>query len=325
MAPDGSLSNFGVVQAWETENMSIFRRLKDLPPVGKLILDAIYACIEGDILSHSAALAYYTGFAIAPLFVIVLAIAGFWFGQEAASRELFGQMNQLIGDQGGTAIQTMVTAAGRARSGFWATTIAVGTLLVASTGMFIQLQNSLNHFWGVKLMPGRSLKNFIRHRVLSFAMVLGIGFLLLVSLVINAGLSAVGNFFDHHLAGREIILKLANYLISLGIVTVLFTMIFKVLPDVKISWRDVWFGGFVTAVLFNVGKFLIGLYIGRSSISSIYGAVGSLIIILLWVYYSALILFFGAQLTRLRAVRFGTKPEPARGAEFVDGDKNDAP
>lgn len=297
--------------------MSKLWKFHRLRLVWELVRDSIYACVESDFLSHGAALAYYTGFAIAPMFVIALAIAGVWFGQDAASRELFGQVKQLIGEQGGAAIQTMVAAAGRARTGSWATAIAVVTLLVASTGVFIQLQNSLNHFWGVKSLPGRSLRNFIRHRLLSFAMVLGVGFLLLVSLVIDAGLSALGSFFGHYVTGREILLKLANGMISLGIVTVLFTMIFKMLPDVKISWRDVWLGGFITALLFNAGKFLIGLYIGRSSITSVYGAVGSLVIILVWVYYSSLILFFGAQLTRLYAARFGTKPKPGVGAQFV--------
>jgi membrane protein len=287
-----------------------------LRAVYALLRDAGYACVETDFLSHSAALAYYTIFASAPLFVIALAIAGFCFGQETASRELFGQVNQLIGQQGGAALQAMVTAANKARTGFWATSMAVATLLVASTGVFVQLQNSLNHFWSVQPLPGRTVRNFLRHRLMSFAMVLGIGFLLLVSLVINAGLSALGSFLGQRVSGREIFAEIANPLVSLAAITVLFTMIFKVLPDVKIAWRDVWLGGFVTAVLFNAGKFLIGLYIARSSITSVYGAVGSLIIILAWVYYSALILFFGAQLTRVYASRFGAKPQPVSGAKF---------
>jgi membrane protein len=283
----------------------------------ELLRDTVYACVAGDFLSHGAALAYYTVFAIAPMFVIALAIAGLWFGQEAASRELFGQLKQLIGDQGGAAIQTMVTAAGKTKTGFLATSIAIATMLLAATGVFAQLQNSLNHFWGIQPLPGRSVRNFLRHRLLSFAMVLGIGFLLLVSLIVNAGLSALETFLSQRLSTREIALEVANPLVSLIAITVLFTMIFKVLPDVRIAWRDVWLGGFVTAVLFNGGKFLIGLYIARSSITSVYGAVGSLIIILAWVYYSALILFFGAQLTRLYASRFGAKPKPVSGAKCL--------
>jgi len=294
------------------------RRIKKVRAIYALLRDAANACVEGDIFSHSAALAYYTVFAIAPMFVIALAIAGFCFGQQAASRELFGQINQLIGKEGGEAIQSMVSAANKGRTGFFATSIAVATLLVASTGVFAQLQNSLNHFWRVQPLPGQSVRNFLRHRLLSFAMVLGIGFLLLVSLVVNAGLSALGTFLSQRLTEREMMLEIANSLVSLAAITVLFTMIFKILPDVKIAWRDVWLGGFITAILFNGGKFLIGLYIARSSITSVYGAVGSLIIILAWVYYSALILFFGAQLTRMYANHFGTKAHPVPGAKILE-------
>ena len=297
--------------------MSKRRPEKKFYEIYELLRDAWKACVQGVFLSHSAALAYYTVFAIAPMFVIALAIAGIWFGEEAASRELFGQVKQLIGDQGGAAIETMVTAAGKTKRGFLASSIAIVTLLAASTGVFAQLQNSLNHFWGVQPLPGQSMRSFLRHRLWSFAMVLGIGFLLLVSLVVNAGLSALETFLNQHLSTGEIALEIANPLVSLLVITVLFTMIFKVLPDVKIAWRDVWLGGFVTAVLFNGGKFLIGLYIARSSITSVYGAVGSLIIILAWVYYSALILFFGAQLTRLYVSRFGAKPKPVTGSKFL--------
>lgn len=280
--------------------------------------DTVFSCMEGDIFSHSAALAYYTVFAIAPLFVIALAMAGFCFGQEAASRELFGQVSQLIGKDGAAAIQTMVTAANHTRNGFWATALAVGTFLVASTGVFVQLQNSLNRCWHVIMQPGRGLRNFIRHRLLSFAMVLGIGFLLLVSLVISAGIAALGNFLGHYVSTQELVARVANPLVSLASIAVLFTMIFKLLPDVKIAWRDAWLGGSVTALMFNFGKYLIGIYIARSSITSVYGAVGSLVIILAWVYYSALILFFGAQLTRVLAERYGAKLRPLRGATISE-------
>jgi membrane protein len=283
----------------------------------QLVSDTVRASISGDTISQGAALSYYTVFAIAPLFVIALAIAGFWFGEDAARRELFGQVNQLVGKEGGDAIQSVVAAAGKSKAGFWATCIAAGTLAVAATGVFVQLQDSLNKVWNVRHLPGRGLRNFIRHRLLSFAMVLGIGFLLLVSLVCSAGLSALGNFIGDYVSGKEILLKALNFVISLAIITTLFTMIFKFLPDVKIAWRDVWLGGFITALLFNLGKFLIGIYIGRSSISSVYGAMGSLVIVLVWVYYSAQILFFGAQFTRIYASQFGVKPNPVRGAEFI--------
>jgi len=279
--------------------------------------DTIRACINDNIVAQGAALSYYTIFAIAPLFIIALMIAGYWFGEEAARRELFGQVNQLVGKEGGDAIQSLVAAANKSRAGTWATWIASGTLAMAATGVFAQLQNSLNALWRVQHVRGKGLRNFIRHRLLSFAMVLGVGFLLLVSLICSAGLSALGNFMGDYVSGKEILLKVLNFAISLGMITALFTMIFKFLPDVKIAWRDVWLGGFITAILFNVGKFLIGIYIGRSSISSVYGTMGSLVVLLVWVYYSAQILFFGAQFTQVYASRSGVKPQAIGAVEFV--------
>jgi membrane protein len=291
--------------------------LRKFKIIYQLLNDTVRACISGDFISQGAALSYYTVFAIAPLFIIALAIAGFWFGEDAARRELFGQVNQLVGKEGGDAIQSLVAAANKSKAGLWATWIAIGTLALAATGVFVQLQNSLNKLWNVRHSPGRGLRNFIRHRLLSVTMVFGIGFLLLVSLVCSAALAALGNFIGDYVSETEIFLKVSNFVISLGIITTLFTMIFKFLPDVKIAWRDVWLGGFITALLFNFGKFLIGIYIGRSSIASVYGAMGSLVIVLVWVYYSAQILFFGAQFTRIYANRFGVKPEPAIGTKFV--------
>ena len=297
-------------------NPKVKTRLLKFTTIYQLLNETVRACLNSDIVSQGAALSYYTIFAIAPLFIIALKIAGFWFGEETARRELFGQLNQLIGKEGGDAIQSLVAAASKSRVGTWATWIAGGTLAVAATGVFVQLQNSLNALWRVQHMQGKGLRNFIRHRLLSFAMVLGLGFLLLVSLICSAGLSALGNFMGDYVSGKEIFLKTLNFVISLGIITALFTMIFKFLPDVKIAWNDVWLGGFITSLLFNVVKFLIGVYIGRSSIASVYGAMGSLVIVLMWVYYSAQILFFGAQFTRVYANRFGVKPQPIGGAEF---------
>jgi membrane protein len=291
--------------------------LRKFKALYQLLVDTIRAFVAGDIVSQGAALSYYTFFAIAPLFVIALAIAGFWFGEDTARRELFDQLNQLIGKEGGDAVQSVVLAASDSKAGFWATCFAGGTLAVAATGVFVQLQNSLNKLWGVRQIKGKGLRNFIRHRFLSFAMVLGVGFLLLVSLICSAGLAALGNVIGDFITGKEILLKAMNFAISLGIITVLFTMIFKFLPDVKIAWRDVWLGGFITALLFNFGKILIGIYLGRSSLSSVYGTMGSLVILLLWVYYSAQILFFGAQFTYVFTHRFGLRPKPVRGVTFI--------
>jgi membrane protein len=291
--------------------------VKQLKIIYQLIKDTVRACINSDMVSQGAALSYYTVFAVAPLFIITLTIASLWFGEAAARRELFGQVNQLVGQAGGNAIQSLVEAASKSKAGLWAACVAGVTLAVAATGVFVQLQNSLNKFWKVRSLRGKGWRNFIRHRLLSFAMVFGIGFLLLVSLVCSAALNALGEFLGNYISHKETLLKTMNFAISLGMITILFTMIFKFLPDVKIAWRDVWLGGFITALLFNVGKYLFGIYIGRSSIASVYGAMGSLIIVLVWVYYSALIFLFGAQFTCIYSSSFGIKPQPIAGAEFI--------
>jgi membrane protein len=293
------------------------KKFQKFKAIYRLLEETTRVFVKADIVSQGAALSYYTFFAIAPLFVIALAIAGLWFGKDTARRELFGQLNQLIGKEGGEAIQSVVMAASSTNAGFWATCIAGVTVVVAATGVFVQLQNSLNKLWGVQQIQGKGLRNFIRHRLLSFAMVLGVGFLLLVSLIFSAGLAALGDVIGDFITGKDILLKTLNFAISLGIITVLFTMIFKFLPDVKIAWRDVWLGGFITALLFNIGKILIGIYLGRSSLSSVYGTMGSLVILLLWVYYSAQILFFGAQFTYVFTHRFGVRPKPIRGVKIA--------
>jgi len=264
-----------------------------------------------------AALAFYTLFAIAPLFVIVLAMAGFWFGEQAARRELFSQVSGLIGSEGAEAIQALISAAHKAKTGAWANVMAVVTLFVGATGVFVQLQDALNSVWSVRRVPGRGLRSFIKDRLLSFVFVVGIGFLLLVSLILNAGLSALDKFMVVLVPMHETIWQGLNFVFSFGVITLLFAMIFKVLPDVKIAWRDVWIGAIITALLFNVGKHLFGLYLGRSSVTSAYGAAGSLVIVLLWVYYSAQILFFGAKFTQIYSNRYGSRLEPVPGAEEV--------
>ena len=253
-----------------------------------------------------AALAYYTVFAVAPLFIIAIAVAGFWFGEETARKQLFDQVNALVGKEGGQAIQSLVVAANKPKTGTWATVGAAFTLLAAATAVFVELQDALNTIWGVQRKEGGGIKLFIKDRILSFAMILGVGFLLLVSLILNAVLSAFDSFASGSATGSHIFWSIVNFATSLGVVTLLFAMIFKILPDVKITWRNVWMGALVTALLFNLGKFLIGVYLGRSSMVSVYGAAGSLIVILLWVYYSAQILFFGAEFTRIYAEKHGS-------------------
>ena len=261
-----------------------------------------------------AALAYYTLFSIVPLLVIVIAIAGFVFGQEAAEGYLIDQMGGLVGERSAKAIQDMVENARQPRTGRLATIIAVATLLLGASGVFGQLQDALNTIWEVKPKPGRGLVGLIRDRFLSFVAVLGTGFLLLVSLVLSAGLAAIGHAMSGLLPAPEFVLQALNFLVSIAIITAMFAMIFKYLPDVTIRWSDVSIGATVTALLFTVGKFAIGLYLGKSDVASIYGAGGSLVILLVWVYYSSQILLFGGEFTAVYANRYGSRIRPTANA-----------
>lgn len=268
-----------------------------------------------------AALAYYTIFSIAPLIVIVLAIAGLWFDKQAAHDQIFAQIGGLVGESGAKAISGLLQAADKPREGIVASVLALVTLIFGATGVFVQLQDALNTIWEVKPKPGRGIMGFIRQRILSLAMVFGIGFLLLVSLVVSAGLAAAGKWFAGAMPGGEQVWHALNFLISFVVIAAMFTLMFKYLPDVKVAWKDVWLGGALTAFLFVLGKFALGFYLGRPSMSSAYGAAGSLVIVLLWVYYSAQILFLGAEFTQVYADRFGKKLEPAENAMWAPGQK----
>jgi membrane protein len=263
-----------------------------------------------------AALSFYTILAIPPLFVIVIFIASLALDPNTVRSKLFAEVGGLVGEQGAQAIESAMASQYDTTKGLWASMVAICTLVVSATGLFIELQDALNTVWGVKEKPA-GIVGFIKNRLLSFAMVMGIGFLLLVSLIISTALSAFGKYLSGLTPGVQALWTVVNAFVSFGVVTVLFALIFKVLPDVKITWRDVWIGAVVTALLFTAGKFLMGLYLGRSSIVSAYGAAGSLILILLWVYYSAQILFFGAELTRANASRLGRQIKPARNAEWA--------
>jgi membrane protein len=292
-----------------------------LKSIFELLQQTVSEWIDQDISRMAAALAFYTIFAIAPLFVIVLSMASIWFGEEAARHELFSQVSGLVGYEGGEAIQALISAALKPQADFWATVIAVAALFVGATSVFVHLQVALNSIWSVQRIPGRGLQNFIKDRLLSFTLIVGIGFLLLVSLILSAGLSALNKFMIGLLPPYETIWQGINFVVSFGIITLLFAMIFKVLPDLKIAWRDVWMGALITALLFNIGKFLFGMYLSRSSITSAFGAAGSLVIVLLWVYYSAQILFFGAKFTQIYTSRYGSHLETEAGSEAVSPKK----
>lgn len=263
-----------------------------------------------------AALAYYSVFAIAPLFLLTLSVAGLWFGRDEARNDLFGQLRTLIGADGAKALQSIIVAAAeRPHHGVWAAILASSTLIVAATGVFAELQNALNTIWKVKRKTHGSvsgLLKLLRVRLISFAMLLGVGFLMLTSLLVNAGLSAMSSYMGGFFGSQHLLLGITNFVVSLAVISLLFAMILKMLPDVEIAWRDVWIGAVITALLFNLGKFLLGFYLGRSSVASAYGTAGSLVIILLWVYYSAQILFFGAQFTRIFTIHYGSHSAHAR-------------
>jgi len=265
-----------------------------------------------------AALSFYTVFAMPPLFMIAIFIASLVFDPAAVQKEMFSEVGGLIGKKSAEAIQTAMAAQYQSNKGIVASAIAIGTLILTATGLFIELQDALNTIWGVEAKPGHGVMGFVRIRLLSFAMVVGIGFLLLVSLVVSAALAAATKYVAGFFPSMGILSEIGSDIVSFGVITILFAMIYKVLPDVKIAWRDVWFGAGVTSLLFTGGKFLLGWYLGRSTTISAYGAAGSVVLILLWVYYSAQILFFGAEITKVYANRFGVRLQPASYARWVN-------
>jgi membrane protein len=279
-----------------------------------LVRDTFDGWLNDKAPTLGAALAYYTIFAVAPLLIIVIAVASLGFGQEAAQGQIIAQIEDLVGENGAKAVQAMLDSARQQQSGIVATMFGILTLIVGSTGVFVQLQDSLNTIWKVAPKPGRWMRGMLQVRLVSFFMVVAIGFLLLVSLVLSAALAALGKSFHYVLPFPEFVLHGLNFVVSFGVITLMFAMIYKVLPDAKIAWNDVWIGAAVTSLLFSVGKFLIGLYLGKSGVASAYGAAGSLVIILVWVYYSTQIVLLGAEFTAVYATRFGSRIVPAEHA-----------
>ena len=252
-----------------------------------------------------AALAYYTIFSVGPLLLIAVAMSGIFFGQEAAQGQLSQELGKVFGPQMADSLETMVQAAAKPKSGTIATIIGVVMLLIGASGVFGQLKDALNTIWNVEKKKSSGIKAFIKERFLSMAMVLGVGFLLLVTLVFDAMVSAMDHLLTQFIGG-QVLIHAIQLVISFGLVTVLFAAIFRILPDLEIAWKDVWFGAAFTAFLFVLGKFALGLYIGKAAVGSSYGAAGSLVVLLVWVYWSAQILFFGAEFTQVYARRFGS-------------------
>ena len=270
---------------------------------------------DDDALRLGASLAYYTLFAIAPILLVVTAVAGMVFGAEAVRGEIVDQLDQLVGREGARAVQSLLEGASHRRSGILATVIGSVTFVVAATGAFLELQGALNTIWRVKPKAGGHLNAFLLDRVRSFGLVVAVGFLLMVSLAVTAALAALNGWLARLAPDIPLLWSGVSILVSLVVTTGLFALLFRVLPDVRLRWRDVMTGAAVTAVLFTIGQQLIGLYLGQSSMASTYGAAGSVMILLLWVYYSCQIVLLGAEFTRVYSQRQGARPRPESFAE----------
>jgi membrane protein len=266
----------------------------------------------------SASLAYYTALSLAPLLVLAVSIAGLVFGEEAARGHIATELSNVVGEQAGKAIEMLLRNARSPEDGALGSLVGGTVLLFGASGVFGELQTTMNEIWKVTPKPGRGLRDFVRQRFFSFACVLGVAFLLLVSLVMSAIIAALGRYFTETLPGGAWLWQGLNFLLSLGIITVLFALIFKVVPDVEIAWRDVWMGATVTSLLFSLGKFALGLYLGRASVASPYGAAGSLVALVIWVYYASQILFMGAEFTQVYARLRGSRVAPSDHAVPVE-------
>ena len=277
-----------------------------------MVKQAFAAWVDDYAPSMGAALAYYTLFSMAPLLLIAVSIAGLVFGPDAARGEIFAQLNDLIGDEGAAAVQSLLQSLNRPAQGVAGTVIGSATLLIGAASVFGELQNSLDRIWRVPPRRGAGLWTLIRARLVSFGMVLGIGFLLVVSLIASAAIAAFGKRYANAFGGWALVAEALNFAISFAVVTALFAMIYKILPRVRIGWRDVWIGAAVTALLFALGKSLIGVYLGRSGVASGFGAAGSLIVVILWTYYSAQIFLLGAEFTHVYARACGSHSEAGR-------------
>jgi membrane protein len=270
--------------------------------------------------SMGAALSYYTLFSIAPLLVIVIAVAGLFFGADAVRTVVFDQLHALMGEEGAEAVRDMLATANEPRTGGFAAVVSIAGLLIGATTAFGEIQSALDRIWRAPAYEGSGLWFLLRTRLLSFGMILGMAFLLTVSLVTSAALSMIGKWWDGWLGGWEALAHVLDIVVNLGFLTLVFALIYKMIPRVEVSWHDVWIGAAVTAALFTIGKVLIGLYIGKSDVTSSFGTAGSLVVVIIWVYYASQIFLFGAELTRVYAETYGSRQGEAnerRRADYV--------
>jgi membrane protein len=280
--------------------------------IGSVAYQAIAGWVEHNDSNMGAALAFYTMFSIAPILVIAMAVAGYVFGPQVAETQVLEQLSALIGDTGAKAIRDLLLSAHYSDQKGFAAAVGIITLLVGATSVFGELQYTLDRIWNTPQEKAVVWWQFIRKRVLSIGLVLGVGFLLLVSLVASAAITAVESFFGAFMTRWAVILPLIDVTLSFVMTTVLFAMIYKYIPRERLAWSDVWTGAAVTALLFTIGKLLIGIYLGKSSFNSAYGATGSLVVLLLWIYYSAQIFLLGAEFTRVVTYEYGSRRSSAR-------------
>jgi membrane protein len=285
-----------------------------------LLKETFHQWNEREPFNNSIIIAYYTIFSLPGLLVIIINLAGYFFGAEAVQNQLTGQIGGIVGGDSAKDIQEIIANATKSQGTTLSTILSVATLLFGATGVFYQLQQILNKMWEVKPKPKQKLLKLVKDRVFSFGLILVVGFLLLVSLVLTSAVSALSAWVAAHLSESLLILfKFIDLVLSVGVVTLLFAAMFKFLPDAIIRWRDVWHGAILTAVLFVIAKFLLGLYFGNSDPGSTYGAAGSIILIMLWVSYAGLVLLFGAEFTQVYAKSRGHRIEPTEGAESTEG------
>lgn len=278
-----------------------------------LVKDTFSDWSEDRVPRMGAALACYSAFSVAPLVMLVIAVASLIFDRAQVEQAITGELQHTFGPPVAKAIGGIMTSAEHTNS-TTATIIGIIVLLFGASGVFAELQDSLNSIWKVQPKPGRAIWTIIRERFFSFTMVLGTGFLLLISLVISTGLTVTAKFFAHYMHIDAGMWQAVNTLVSLGFIVLVFALIYKMVPDVKVDWYDVWLGALLAGVLFTLGKYLLGLYLGRAATTSAYGAAGSLVAFLIWVYYSAQILLFGAEFTRVFARRYRHRVEPTENA-----------
>jgi membrane protein len=282
-----------------------------LAAVPDLFNGAAVAWVNDYAQSMGAALAFYTMFSIVPLLLIVIAIAGVVFGEEAARGEIYGQLQGMLGSSGAAAVQNLLESAGKPAQSMMATAFGLILLFVGATSVFAELQDAFDRIWRAPVKPGASsLWRIVRGRLLSFGIVLGLGFLLMVSLVLSAALAALSKWWEPAFGGWERIAESVDVVLGVALSTLVFALIFKTMPRVRVAWMDVWIGAILTSLLFVAGKYVIGAYLARSTVFSLFGAAASLVLVLLWVYYSAQIFLFGVEFTRVYALRFGSRRAP---------------